>query len=210
MHGYDLRKRLRSGVGLLGSLSFGSLYPALARLERSGAVREVDPAESLSAAVIPLTGSLSGEKAAFRARLAARAAFTAGAARATARSAAGTRGRRVYELTAAGDKLFESLLAQDSVRSDQDRAFLLRWSFARHMTGERRLDLLESQRRHVRERLVTARTATASPQLPGDRYACQVAEHTVDSLARELAWIEHLITTEQNGSAYTRTETDVS
>ena len=44
MHGYDLRKRLRSDFGLLSSLSFGSLYPALARLEHDGAVREVAPA----------------------------------------------------------------------------------------------------------------------------------------------------------------------
>src|ERR1700690_2394870 len=41
MHGYDLRKRLRSDFGLLASLSFGSLYPALGRLEAEGAVREV-------------------------------------------------------------------------------------------------------------------------------------------------------------------------
>ncbi len=41
MHGYDLRKRLRSDFGLLASLSFGSLYPALGRLEAAGAVREL-------------------------------------------------------------------------------------------------------------------------------------------------------------------------
>ena len=41
MHGYDLRKRLRGDFGLLSSLSFGSLYPALARLEAAGAVHEV-------------------------------------------------------------------------------------------------------------------------------------------------------------------------
>jgi len=29
MHGYDLRKKLRGDFGLLSSLSFGSLYPAL-------------------------------------------------------------------------------------------------------------------------------------------------------------------------------------
>jgi len=33
LHGYELRKRLTALVGLRGAISFGSLYPALARLE---------------------------------------------------------------------------------------------------------------------------------------------------------------------------------
>src|SRR5579883_2014955 len=72
MHGYDLRKRLRTDFGLLSSLSFGSLYPALNRLETDGAVREKDaaPAEA-PREVTALTGSLTGERAAFMARLAA-------------------------------------------------------------------------------------------------------------------------------------------
>ena len=39
MHGYEIRKRLRDELGQLSNVSFGSLYPALSRLERSGAVR---------------------------------------------------------------------------------------------------------------------------------------------------------------------------
>ena len=99
MHGYDLRKRMREDFGLLSSLSFGSLYPALARLEASGAVREV-ASEHRNGGVPPAAkftsaGSIAGERAAFRARLASRRA-------ASTRSGAGTRGRRVYEITAAG------------------------------------------------------------------------------------------------------------
>ncbi|MHB1770470.1 MAG: PadR family transcriptional regulator, partial [Acidimicrobiales bacterium] len=72
MHGYDLRRRLRAEFGLLSSLSFGSLYPALARLEHDGAVRELrgGPAAT-SGEVLAFTGSFAGERAAFRARLAA-------------------------------------------------------------------------------------------------------------------------------------------
>ena len=39
LHGYEIRKRLRDELGLFSNVSFGSLYPALSRLERRGAVR---------------------------------------------------------------------------------------------------------------------------------------------------------------------------
>ena len=91
MHGYDLRKRLRGDFGLLSSLSFGSLYPALARLEAAGAVHELSPerhapaAQSSGAWAFPHPGSIAGERAAFRARLASRRS-------APARASGGTQG----------------------------------------------------------------------------------------------------------------------
>jgi DNA-binding PadR family transcriptional regulator len=42
MHGYELRKQLGAMLGPLWQVSWGSLYPALRRLARSGAV-EVEP-----------------------------------------------------------------------------------------------------------------------------------------------------------------------
>ncbi len=45
-HGYDLKKRLSETLGPLWGISFGSLYPALRRLERSGAIAEVDEHEA--------------------------------------------------------------------------------------------------------------------------------------------------------------------
>jgi DNA-binding PadR family transcriptional regulator len=212
MHGYDLRKRLRSGAGLLASLSYGSLYPALARLERSGAVREVGAdgagpgVRDQPAEVIPLTGSLSGEKAAFRARLAARAASTT---RTAARSAAGTRGRKVYELTAIGEEMFVGLLADDPDRQSDDRAFALRWSFARYLPSDGRLRLLDRQRRRVEDRMNAAKRGAGAL----DRYERQIAEHAIDSMTRDLAWIESLIAMERAGNAgslVAKNETDVS
>ena len=41
MHGYELKKRLADVFGLASAVSFGSLYPALARLEGAGAVSVV-------------------------------------------------------------------------------------------------------------------------------------------------------------------------
>ena len=46
LHGYELKKRLSETLGPLWGISFGSLYPALRRLERSGAIEEVDAESS--------------------------------------------------------------------------------------------------------------------------------------------------------------------
>ena len=35
-HGYEIRTQLRDRLGVSANVSFGSIYPALARLERHG------------------------------------------------------------------------------------------------------------------------------------------------------------------------------
>jgi DNA-binding PadR family transcriptional regulator len=43
LHGYELKKRLADALGSGTGVSFGSLYPALGRLEKAGGVRVVPP-----------------------------------------------------------------------------------------------------------------------------------------------------------------------
>ncbi len=43
MHGYQLKKRLAESLGPFWQVSYGSLYPALKRLQREGAVQMVFP-----------------------------------------------------------------------------------------------------------------------------------------------------------------------
>lgn len=47
MHGYELRKRLASPLGAFRAFSYGSLYPALRRLQRAGLIVEelTEPAD---------------------------------------------------------------------------------------------------------------------------------------------------------------------
>lgn len=190
MHGYDLRKRLRSGFGLLATLSFGSLYPALARLEKAGAVRAVDLPAPPPGEVIPLTGSLSGDRAAFRLR-----------ARLAARPSAGrTRERKVYELTEKGEEMFTALLSEEAEARGDERSFTVRWSFARYLSGESRLRLLERQRRRLEDRLGDAERALRASAGSLDLYERQIAEHAVESLGKDLAWIDSLIASEKSGS----------
>lgn len=48
MHGYELRKQLSHKLGFFWTVSFGSLYPTLKKLERRGVVEKFFPADEAS------------------------------------------------------------------------------------------------------------------------------------------------------------------
>jgi DNA-binding PadR family transcriptional regulator len=201
MHGYDLCKRLREDFGTLTSISFGSLYPALARLEAAGAVRaiadEPSPAED-GQRPIPATGSLSGERAAFRARLAGRQTARAERAEPGGRR---TRARKIYEITTRGEALFERLLEEDDGRAEDVRGFSIRLAFARHLTPNARLRLLERRRSLLLERLSKARRSMATPGRPLDPYERSLAEHASETAELDISWLERLIDAERGAPA---------
>ena len=135
LHGYELKKRLAETLGQLSGVSFGSLYPALARLEAAGAVKAVEAGEHVPPQPsIPVTGSLTGELAAFRALVPAARQW---------RTSPRARGKKVYGITERGETLFEELLAADLASTDDDRVFNLKLAFARFLPPEARLGLLE-------------------------------------------------------------------
>lgn len=193
MHGYDLRKRLREDFGLLANLSFGSLYPALARLEANGAVREVEARLPEEPAFLPLTGSLGGERASLVAR------------RATAKAAAalggrGTRARKVYEITPRGEQLFEELLESSDASGEDGRTFSLKLAFARHLSPAARLRLLERRRMQLLDRLAKRDDATRRGR-PLDHYEHAIAEHAREVTLVDLAWVEAMLEDERQAFA---------
>ncbi|HUZ43650.1 MAG TPA: PadR family transcriptional regulator [Acidimicrobiales bacterium] len=184
LHGYELKKRLGDTFGPMSRVSFGSLYPALRRLEKAGAVEVTESGPSAAALSIPTTGSLSGERAAYRAR----------------RASGGhdTRGRKVYRITPDGQALFEKLLAAEDASPEDDRSFQLRLAFARHLAADQRLGLLERRRAQLIERLARARTAVRAGRERLDSYARAVAEHSTEATEHDISWIERLIEVERS------------
>jgi len=180
LHGYEIRRRLREHLGLLANVSFGSIYPALTRLEKSGAVVVVEgsASESVPAAPAPPTGSLSGELAVLRARR-----------HSPTRS---RRGRKVYRITDAGRQLFAELLAGGSAPDDA-RSFGLRLAFARHLAPQGRLSLLERRRAQLVQRLGEAENTRDDL----DVYARSVVQHTAEGVARDINWLDTLIAAER-------------
>jgi DNA-binding PadR family transcriptional regulator len=187
LHGYELKKRLTDALGAFSSVSFGSLYPALARLEAAGAVRAVTPAaqEPLPGPAVPMTGSIAGEAAAFRAR------------RAATRPARSSRTRKVYAITERGEALFEELLVTDSASADDDRAFNLKLAFCRYLPPERRLGLFEQRRALLVERL--AKTRTTRTRKGRDLYTQSLVDHGAETTERDISWLDRLIAIERQG-----------
>lgn len=181
LHGYELKKRLRELLGPLSSVSFGSLYPALARLERAGAVQAVDASVATARVPIPMTGSLTGEAAAFRA--------------ARRRVTRGRRGKKVYGITEQGERRLAELLAEPG---DDDRTFALRLAFCRHLDGTGRLALFQGRRAQLVERLREVRRAPGAER--DDRYVRSLREHDEDRTESDIAWLDRLIAAEQAAS----------
>lgn len=173
-HGYELRKQLHELLGARGAMSFGSLYPALARLERAGLVKAVE-AHTRTDRPVPSSGSLAGELAAFRARRATKAT--------------GGRSRKVYGITEAGDARLLECLSEPGV---DDRTFAVQVAFCRYLPPEGRLALFEGRRAALATRLAEARPSGAL-----DRYLRSLRDRDSLAITHDLAWLDELITLER-------------
>jgi DNA-binding PadR family transcriptional regulator len=178
-HGYEIRTQLRDRLGVWANVSFGSIYPALARLERHGFVEAVTSSEPRVSSLS--TGSLSGERASLR------------SLRTT--QGLGRRGRKVYRITEQGRQEFVRLLG-DTATLDDSKNFSLRMALAKYLTPNLRVGLLERRRIDLVERLAEVRAGAINEQL--DTYARSVMEHAAKGVELDLAWIDSLLTTERS------------
>ena len=185
LHGYELKKRLSETLGPLWGISFGSLYPALRRLERSGAIEAAEPTDEQPAGFVA-TGSLKGDLAAARHRRRPRASL---------------RTRKSYRVTHAGEQLFVELLTDAG--EDDERTFALKLSFCRYLSTADRLAFLERRRAQLTQRLAKTRR---SPARSTDRYTRSLLEHRTQSTQHDLAWIEELIAQERDATLPDRSE----
>jgi DNA-binding PadR family transcriptional regulator len=156
-------------------VSFGSLYPALARLERGGLVKGVE-ANTRTDRAVPSSGSLAGELAAFRARHL---------------PSGGGRGKKVYGLTPSGDGRLLELLT-DPAPADE-RTFALKVAFCRFLTTEQRLELFNQRRAEILARIAERRRGSDRSR---DRYLRTLRERDDATLSTDLAWLERLIADE--------------
>jgi DNA-binding PadR family transcriptional regulator len=171
LHGYELKKQLAELVGPRSGVSFGSLYPALARLEKAGALKAVEALTN--EASIPMTGALSGELAAFRARI--------------GRPARSRRTKKVYGITELGRQRLRELLTDEST---DDRTFTVQVAFCGVLEPAERLALFERRKAELNRRL-TERTRRTGGRT--DTYRRSLREHDARTLAHDLVWIDELI-----------------
>ncbi len=173
LHGYELKKRLGETLGSLWGISYGSLYPALRRLEHDGSIEIVEP-ESVSIPM-PATGSLDGDLAAARQRRPAKAT---------------RRTKKAYRITPLGEARLAELLVDDDTAGDDDRTFALKLAFCGTLDPESRLEVLTRRRTALADR--PGAPDSSSPGR-GDRYTRSLFEHRTQSTQRDLEWVDALI-----------------
>ncbi len=115
---------------------------------------------------------------------------------ATAPALTGKRAKVVYKLTADGKERLAELLAEAGPAAYDDEGFGVHFAFFAQTDAEVRLRILEGRRRRVEERRDGLRAALARTREKMDRYTLQLQEHGLDSVEREVRWLNELIDTE--------------
>lgn len=179
LHGYELKKRIADLGGNRLAISFGSLYPALARLEALGSVKAVEA--HVAPVSIPMTGSLAGEAAAFLRKRRPPVERTG-------------RARKVYGITERGEQHLNDLLADPSL---DDKAFHLKVAFCRYLPPAGRLELFERRRAQLTGQLAGAHTSTRRRGEQRDSYLRSLREHDTESIQHDIAWLDRLIASER-------------
>ena len=170
MHGYELRKRLYTVLGAFRALSYGSLYPCLQELLADGLiVEEHDEAGAPSPA----------------------GATTA------ARSRAGRRSKKVYRLTADGKERLQELLGEGGPAAWEDDGFGVHFAFFGQTRADVRLRILEGRRSRLEERMEAIRAAFTRTRERVDRYTLELHRHGLESVEREVRWLNELIASER-------------
>ena len=119
---------------------------------------------------------------------------------------AGRRARIVYELTAAGKEHFETLIDESGPTSWEDESFGVRFAFFSRTPTDVRLRILEGRRSRLEERLDSVSTSVSRNRERADQYTLELQRHGLESVQREVRWLNELISNERRGDAAQRAD----
>jgi DNA-binding PadR family transcriptional regulator len=109
----------------------------------------------------------------------------------------GKRGRIVYRLTAEGKEHFQSLIADAGPDTWEDERFGVRLAFFGRTEASVRLRILEGRRSRLEERLDALRSSLARTRERLDGYTLELQQHGLESVEREVRWLDELIASER-------------
>lgn len=170
LHGYELKKRLVSLLGPWTTVSFGSLYPALARLERAGYIRSD---RNYSVAMPASTGSLKADLAAFT--------------RQPTTTSGSPRNKKVLQITDLGTARLIELLTQPAV---DERAFELAVAFCDALSEEQRIALFSARVHQLQDQL---RVLSSLHDDQKYQYRRSLGAFRRDRLRRDITWVETML-----------------
>lgn len=125
-------------------------------------------------------------------------------------SGAGRRNRHVYKLTAEGKERLQDQLAEGGPSAWDDESFGVRFAFFSQTDADVRLRILEGRRARLEERQETASTSITGARGRLDRYTLELQRHGLESVEREVRWLNELIATERDAKPASRRRTPVS
>ncbi len=181
LHGYELRKRLNALLGTFRAFGYGSLYPCLKELLAQGLITEDSPAD--------------GDQA----RRTGQARHTGHNGQTRQRS--GRRSKIVYRLTADGKERLQDLLAEAGPPAWEDDGFGVHFAFFGQTRADIRLRILEGRRTRLEERLAGVRAVMSRTRERLDSYTLELHRHGLESVEREVRWLNELIASERESSA---------
>lgn len=119
---------------------------------------------------------------------------------------AGRRGKIVYKLTPEGKERFTELLAEAGPSAWDDDQFGVHFAFFGRADADTRMRILEGRRIRLQERLDQFRSALVRTRERLDAYTLELQRHGLDSVEREVKWLDALISAERNTIATTSNE----
>ena len=114
-----------------------------------------------------------------------------------AKPLAGRRSKIVYRLTADGKERLEDLLGQSGPAAWEDDGFGVHFAFFGLTQADIRMRILEGRRSRLEERLEAFRAAATRTRERVDSYTLELQRHGLESVEREVRWLNELIATER-------------
>ena len=114
---------------------------------------------------------------------------------------AGRRSKIVYRLTADGKERLQDLLAEAGPAAWEDDGFGVHFAFFGQTRADIRLRILEGRRTRLEERLDGVRAALARTRERVDSYTLELQRHGLESVEREVRWLNELIASERQSDA---------
>jgi len=109
------------------------------------------------------------------------------------------RSKIVYKLTAEGKDHLQQLLDEAGPAAWEDDTFGVHLAFFAQTDAAVRLRILEGRRSRLEERKENVRTALSRTRERLDNYTLALQEHGLESVEREVRWLDELIETERRG-----------
>jgi DNA-binding PadR family transcriptional regulator len=119
----------------------------------------------------------------------------------SAKPLAGRRSKIVYRMTADGKERLENLLSQSGPASWEDDGFGVHFAFFGLTQADIRLRILEGRRSRLEERLEAFRAAATRTRERVDSYTLELQRHGLESVEREVRWLNELIASERQSGA---------